>query len=125
MAITKKIMIDGQEVVFKASAAVPRIYRLKFGRDIFKDMVNLADAIEKNSEEQSSLDIPSLECFENIAYTMAKHADTEIPDTPEEWLDRFNTFSIFQVLPEIMELWGLNIQTDIEAKKKSGQQTGR
>jgi len=25
---------------------------------------------------------------------MAKHADANIPDTPEEWLDRFNTFSI-------------------------------
>jgi hypothetical protein len=32
--------------------------------------------------------------FENIAYVMAKHADANIPDTPEEWLDRFNTFSI-------------------------------
>ena len=34
MAITKKIEIDGQQVDFRASAAVPRLYRIKFGRDI-------------------------------------------------------------------------------------------
>ena len=45
-----------------------------------------------------------LEMFENIAYVMAKHADPSIPDTPEEWLDGFNTFSIYQVLPQIIEL---------------------
>ena len=38
MAITKSIEIDGRQVPFKASAAVPRIYRLKFGRDIFSDI---------------------------------------------------------------------------------------
>jgi hypothetical protein len=56
--------------------------------------------------------------FENIAYVMAKHADTNIPDTPEELLDGFNTFSIYQVLPQLIELWGLNVQTDVSAKKK-------
>ena len=41
------------------------------------------------------MDMFSLEMFENIAYIMAKHADPNIPDTPEEWLDEFNTFSIY------------------------------
>ena len=39
MAIQKNITIDGIEVPFKASAAVPRLYRLKFRRDIYKDFV--------------------------------------------------------------------------------------
>ena len=56
---------------------------------------------------------------------MAKHADPSIPDTPEEWLDGFGTFSIYQVLPEIIDLWGLNLQTDVEAKKNSVIPTGR
>ena len=30
MAVTKKIEIDGKEVEFKASAAIPRMYRIKF-----------------------------------------------------------------------------------------------
>lgn len=58
--------------------------------------------------------------FENITYIMAKHADLKaVPDSPEEWLDEFNTFSIYQVLPEIIQLWGLNIQTGAESKKTS------
>ncbi len=42
-----------------------------------------------------------------------------VPDTPDEWLDQFGTFSIYQVLPEIIELWGLNVQTQVESKKTS------
>ena len=41
--------------------------------------------------------------------------------TPEEWLDNFNTFSIYQVLPKIIELWGLNVKVDVEAKKNFDQ----
>ena len=73
----------------------------------------------KTNENSSHLDMFSLEMFENIAYTMAKHADPSIPDSPEEWLDEFSTFSIYQVLPKIIELWGLNVQTDVESKKTS------
>ena len=36
-----------------------------------------------------------------------------IPDSPEEWLDEFSAFSIYQVLPKIIELWGLNVQADV------------
>lgn len=118
MGMTKKINIDGKDVMFKASAAIPRIYRLKFHRDIYKDLRDLEKAVDSSSEEQPSLDLFSLEMFENIAFVMAKHADpTAVPDSPEDWLDEFNTFSIYQVLPEIIELWGLNVQSEVESKK--------
>ena len=119
MALTKKVEIDGKEVTFRASAAVPRIYRIKFRRDIYRDLDALQKAMDASDEEASSLDSFSLELFENIAYVMAKHADPSVPDTPEEWLEEFNTFSIYQVLPEIIDLWGLNVKTDAEAKKNS------
>ena len=125
MGMTRKIEIDGKEVLFKASAAIPRIYRIKFHRDIYKDLSALEKAIDKNSEEGSTLDTFSLEMFENIAFIMAKHADASIPDTPEEWLDEFNTFSIYQVLPKLIELWGLNVQTNVTAKKNLAQLTDR
>ena len=126
MGMTKKIQIDGKEVLFKASAAIPRIYRLKFHRDIYKDLRELEKAVGDSDEKESSLDLFSLEMFENIAYIMAKHAaPQEVPDTPEEWLDGFNTFSIYQVLPEIIELWGLNVQTQVESKKKFAEVSGR
>ena len=76
-----------------------------------------------NTEEESNLDLFSLEMFENIAFIMAKHADPSIPDEVEDWLDEFNTFSIYQVLPQLIELWGMNIKTDAEAKKNFAQQS--
>ena len=74
MGIKRTIEIDGQEVAFKASAAIPRIYRLKFHRDIYKDLAALEKSVGDNSEGSSGLDMFSLEMFENIAYVMAKHA---------------------------------------------------
>ena len=123
MSMIKNIEIDGKQVAFKASAAIPRIYRMKFQRDIYKDLKALEKSIGDNSEENSNLDMFSLEMFENIAFVMAKHADADIPNTPEEWLDGFNTFSIYQVLPQLIELWGLNVQTDVEAKKNFARQS--
>ena len=126
MGMTKKIQIDGKDVVFKASAAIPRIYRLKFHRDIYKDLRDLEKAVDSSSAEESNLDLLSLELFENIAYIMAKHAEpTAVPDSPEEWLDEFSTFSIYQVLPEIIELWGLNIQSEVESKKNFARVSGK
>ena len=49
MGMTKKIQIDGKDVVFKASAAIPRIYRLKFHRDIYKDLRDLEKAVDSSS----------------------------------------------------------------------------
>ena len=125
MSMTQTIEIDGQPVKFRASAAIPRIYRLRFHRDIYKDLSLLEKSISKQDEGDSNLDLFSLEMFENIAYIMAKHADPSIPDTPEEWLDNFNTFSIYQVLPKLIELWGLNVQTTVQSKKNLDQLTGK
>ena len=124
MSMTKVVEIDGKKVPFKASAAIPRIYRVKYGRDIFKDLMKLEKALNDNSAEDSNLDLFSLETFENIAYLMAKHADPSLPDSAEEWLDEFSVFSIYQVLPEIIELWGLNVQTQSTAKKNGPPQSG-
>ena len=121
MGIVRNIEIDGKEVTFKASAAIPRIYRLKFQRDIYKDITLLEKSLDANDEENSGLDIFSLEMFENIAYIMAKHADSTVPNDVEEWLDEFNTFSIYQVLPQLIELWGMNLQTESESKKNFAQ----
>ena len=125
MSMTQTIEIDGKPVKFRASAAIPRIYRMRFHRDIYKDLSLLEKSISKQDEGDSNLDLFSLEMFENIAYIMAKHADPSIPDTPEEWLDNFNTFSIYQVLPKLIELWGLNVQTTVQSKKNLDQLTGK
>ena len=57
MSMKRNITIDGREIAFKASAAIPRIYRMKFHRDIFKDLRDLEKGIDKNDPE-----IPALIC---------------------------------------------------------------
>lgn len=126
MAITKTVKIDDKDVVFRASAAVPRMYRIKFRRDIFADLQKLSVEAKGNDPENSELAIESLEVFENISYIMAKHgAPDQVPDSVDEWLDQFNTFSIYTILPEILDLWGLNIAQQSESKKKLEQLTGK
>lgn len=122
MAITKTIKIDDKDVVFKASAAIPRLYRIKFRRDVYADMSKLMASMDESSE---GLGIESLEIFENFAYIMAKHADPAVPDEPDEWLEQFNTFSVYMILPQLIELWGLNIEQQAESKKKFEQLTGK
>ncbi len=126
MAIQKNITIDGIDVPFKASAAVPRLYRLKFRRDIYQDFAALQKSVGENIEESSALDIESLEVFENIAYIMAKHAAPEnVPDNPDDFLEQFNTFSIYEILPQLIDLWGLNVETQVQSKKNIARLTDR
>ena len=126
MALEKTIDIDGMPVKFRASAAIPRIYRIKFRRDIFKDLRALQKAVGDGDPEHSDLDAFSLEIFESISYIMAKHADpANVPDDIDEWLDQFNTFSIYQVLPQLIELWGINLESESTAKKNRILLSGR
>jgi len=126
MAITKTIQIDGKDVTFRASAAIPRMYRIRFRRDIYQDMAQLTKEVDANDPNKSEIELDNLEMFENIAYLMAKHADPDnVPNTPEDWLEQFNTFSIYTVLPKIIELWGLNTEQQAESKKKFEQLQGK
>jgi hypothetical protein len=52
MGMTKDIVIDDKPVRFRASAAIPRIYRIKFGRDIYRDLASLEKATEKRRQER-------------------------------------------------------------------------
>ena len=115
--LKKVIKISDKEVAFRSSATIPRLYRAKFKRDIFKDLSKLESSYKDNSEEGSYFAIEDLEIFENVAYIMAYHADNNIPGNIDDWLDQFEMFSIYEVLPEILSLWGTNLITDVESKK--------
>ena len=119
--IEKTIDICGKEVKFRSSATIPRLYRIKFKRDIFKDLTKLEKAYSKKAKDDDDLEIDDLEIFENVAYIMAFHADPSIPKTNDEWLDQYDMFAIYQVLPEIISLWGLNVQTQSVSKKNDPQ----
>ena len=50
----KTIVIDGKEVAFKATAALPRVYRMLFNRDIYKDMYRLEQDYSDNFRQLAS-----------------------------------------------------------------------
>lgn len=117
--MVKSITINGIPCQFKSSAAIPRIYRIRFGRDIFVDMEKLSKQVKKN--KGSDLPIESLEVFENIAYVMHKYGDSKQPDDINEWLDQFETFDIYEILPEILTMWKIENNQLSESKKKAGR----
>lgn len=117
--LRKTVKIDGKDVAFQSSAAIPRLYRIKFKRDIFKDIDRLENSYKEREDGTKELEIEDLEIFENVAYIMALHANPTIPPTIEGWLDEFEMFSIYQILPEILDLWGSNLYSEIEAKKNT------
>ena len=123
--IEKTIDICGKEVKFRSSATIPRLYRIKFKRDIFKDLTKLEKSYKGKTEDGEDLQIEDLEIFENVAYVMAYHADHTIPGNIDDWLDQFEMFSIYEVLPEILELWGTNLITDVNAKKNLNRVAGK
>ena len=123
--IERTIDIDGKKVPFRSSATIPRLYRAKFKRDIFQDLSKLEKSYNKKAKEGDDLQIEDLEIFENVAYVMAYHADSSIPKSIDEWLDQFEMFSIYQVLPEILELWGENMMAQVEAKKGLAEVSGK
>ncbi len=125
----RTLNIGGAELRMRASALIPRLYRFRFGRDLIKDMSQLEKAYKKalsvkegatdEERREAELSILDLTIFENVAWAMAKNADPNIPNDPDEWLDSINgVFSVYEVLPEILELWtdGLNT-TSTPAKK--------
>ena len=122
--IQKTVKVGDKEVTFRSSATIPRLYRMKFRRDIFRDLSKLEKSYKDRDDGTKELEIEDLEIFENVAYIMAFHADPSIPGTIDEWLDQFDMFSIYEVLPEILELWGSNLFTDVSAKKNVAGQKG-
>jgi len=71
--------------MFRSSATIPRLYRIKFKRDIFKDLSRL-EKILKIKEE----------VFE---------------------INKLEIFSIDEIMPVYLELWGANRETDVQSKK--------
>lgn len=114
----KTIKVGESEIKFKATASTTRKYREKFNRDLLVDFQALTPNLQNGQ-----LTAGDLECFENIAYIMARQANETIPDDPDEWLDGFEMFSIYEVLPQLISLWGENMVTLENPKKKVEEQS--
>ena len=125
----RTLNIGGADLRMRASALIPRLYRFRFGRDLIKDMSQLEKAYKKalsvkegatdEERKEAELSILDLTIFENVAWAMAKNADPNVPNDPDEWLDSINgVFSVYEVLPQILELWTDGLDTTSKPVKK-------
>lgn len=115
----KTLTIDGKEVQFKATSGTFRRYRFHFRRDLLTDMQALGKRVkklqDKKIQDELELQPAELEMFENIAWTLAKTADDKIPGI-DAWLDEFETFSIYEILPELLKIIAANMETTVKLK---------
>ena len=123
----KTVKIGDKDVRMRASALIPRMYRFKFGRDLISDMRQLQKSflavqkskLSKEEQQDAEFSVLDLTIFENVAWLMCRDADNSIPDSPEDWLDSIDgVFSIYSVLPSILELWADSNMTTSEPRKK-------
>ena len=111
---------EGRSLNFKASAFSPILYNRLFpGRDFLRDMDALKDAHDKEKgSAEASFKMSGYEHFVRIAYLFAYQGLAPTPRQTQEqkdflerypdaleWVDSFETFSIYQILPEIVKLW--------------------
>lgn len=105
----KIIKVDGKEMRMIANARVPRLYRNSFNRDLIVDMQELTKGFKEAGTSGSSIPVELLTIFENVAWIFLKEGGEEVGANPDEWLETMDSmFSIYEVLPQILELWRLN-----------------
>ena len=120
MAVLRNIEVGNQTIPMRASALIPRLYRVKFGRDIIRDLQTLQTNLSETKDDpDASLTAADLTVFEDVAWLLAKHADPAVPSDPDEWLDSLDgVLSVYEALPQILALWSDNLATTSVPVKK-------
>lgn len=109
----KTIKIDDKEVTFLSNSATPYLYREAFHRDVIADMRRIMENWKKGHDD---LDFS---CIEKIAFIMAKQGGSENTEDIVKWLSQFDgLLSVYQALPDIVEVWKIGNETQVQAKKK-------
>lgn len=108
----RTITIDGKDITFIATGKTPLLYKQWTGSDLFLDL-------NKLQTDQSN----TLEVFSRLAYVMARQADPTIEDM-DEWLDGFGMFSLYTALPQLTDMWNVEMQSTSVSKKKANKRKG-
>jgi hypothetical protein len=117
----KTITIDGRNVPFKSTGAVPLRYKQQFKRDFFADIMSMESAMnnrDKKNPEILNLDLLNTDILYNLIWVLAKTADNSI-ESPMEWLDTFETFPLVDIYPKIQELLISSIGGTAPKKQKA------
>lgn len=104
----KTIKIDGRDVTFKSTGALPKRYKMQFQRDFFADLMSMEGAIKNKKLTADDIRKINFDVFYDVAWCLAKTADPKLPD-PLTWLDGFETFPIVEIMPEIQDMLAATI----------------
>lgn len=88
------IEIDGKKVNLKINRSARKLYKSRFGLDLFKamgDHLQLERMNSKNSEQ-----------MKKIVWAFAKTADAKIPEY-EEWIETFEVFPLADIFTDIVK----------------------
>ena len=125
---------EGRSYRCRASAFTPIQYGKLFpGHDYLKDIQKM---LEKNEEledgGETDFTTEDYELFVQLTYVFAYQGLSESPKLndaqrdfrekypdPWTWIDSFDSFSIYEILPEITELWIGNEKAAIKAKNQN------
>ena len=110
----KTLTIDGKQVTFKSTGATPLRYKAQFGKDYFAEMLKLQSLQALQGGDIKAIESIDFDALYNMVWTLAKTADKTIPE-PIEWLDGFDEFPLFEILPELQDLMAKSLQS---SKKK-------
>jgi hypothetical protein len=129
-----EINVDGKMLAFKASGMTQITYDSLFrGRNFLNDIMSLRDIrsdIDAAGDDMTKVNISTddLRVFANVCYTMRYQAMSSSEKkafrikypTAYDWLDDLNTFDIYTILPQVMDLWNLDsISTSKLEEKKA------
>lgn len=110
----KIIKVGSKDVHFAANAATPMKYRNAFmGCDLFRDLIALTEARE--DEDVDIFTDIDMGMFERIAYIMSDGPMKG--ESLEEWLSQFELMDVIAALPDILDLWEENTDTQSLSEK--------
>lgn len=129
----KIVSVGEKKVVLRATAALPRVYRSIFGRDVFKDITPMLERYQKiDPEKTDDLSMVNqigdydMETLENLTFAMAWMGMPDVQKMePLEWFDSFSSPELAVMEQEAFTLWVMDNYTIDEAKKKAALTLGK
>lgn len=112
----RTINIGEKDILMRANANTPRLYREEFGRDLIVDLQKFMAHIDKSGAIKGDFDFSVVE---NMAYIMQKQAGGI--NAINEFLEQFEIDDVYEAMADIIGLWNLSKKTTSEAKKKAEQ----
>jgi len=131
------IRIGDKDIKFRSDGGIGRLYRMAFRSDIFKDFSTISEQLgsppkkpgENASETENKVYQEALQKYnddaflkmdmtiiENLAWVMAKKADSNIPDI-DEWLSGFDSImDLYLSFEQIVSFFNESMETLVKPK---------